>query len=88
VGALNSFSPFEALTDFRTGPPFNVQGLTLREVEVLKWVVSGKTNPEIGLILNISGHTVSKHLQNVFTKLGVGSRTAAVVSFLEITSGV
>lgn len=51
--------------------------LTERETEVLAWVAQGKTNGEIGLILGASGRTVQKHLEHVFRKLGVESRTAA-----------
>jgi len=60
------------------------KGLTRREVEVLEWVARGKTNNEIGLILTISPRTASKHLEHIYTKLGVESRTAAVVQFLEM----
>jgi len=60
------------------------KGLTRREVEVLEWVARGKTNNEIGLILAISPRTASKHLEHIYTKLGVESRTAAVVQFLEM----
>jgi DNA-binding CsgD family transcriptional regulator len=58
-------------------------GLTRREVEIVRWVVAGKTNPEIGCILGISGRTVQKHLENVFAKLGVPTRTALVAEFLQ-----
>jgi DNA-binding NarL/FixJ family response regulator len=54
-------------------------GLTGREVQVLKAVVAGKTNQEIGLSLGISEKTVEKHLEGVFTKLGVASRVEAAV---------
>jgi len=63
---------------------FQPYGLTSREIELLSWVAQGKSNREIGIILNISFHTVSKHLEHIFTKLGVCSRTAAVVWFLNI----
>ena len=53
-------------------------GLTRREAEVLSWVALGKTNGEIAEILGTSPRTVAKHLEHVFEKLGVGSRTAAV----------
>lgn len=53
-------------------------GLTERETEVLHWVVEGKSNSDTALILNISVRTVDKHLQNVFTKLGVENRGAAL----------
>jgi DNA-binding NarL/FixJ family response regulator len=53
--------------------------LTPREVEVLKLVVDGKTNQEIGLALGISDKTVEKHLDGIFTKLKVNSRVEAAV---------
>ncbi|MEW6705250.1 MAG: response regulator transcription factor [Pseudomonadota bacterium] len=52
-------------------------GLTGREAEVLYWVVKGKTNRDIGEILGTSPRTVNKHLEHVFEKLGVETRTAA-----------
>ena len=58
-------------------------GLTPREAELLSWVVQGKTNPEIGIILGIQLSTVKKHLESIFGKLGVENRTAAVTLALE-----
>jgi DNA-binding NarL/FixJ family response regulator len=52
-------------------------GLTTREVEVLRLVAAGKTNPEIAALLFLSEKTVARHLSNIFTKLDVTSRTAA-----------
>jgi len=51
--------------------------LTLREAEVLYWVAKGKTNRDIGDILGSSPATVKKHLERVYVKLGVETRTAA-----------
>jgi len=51
--------------------------LTLREAEVLYWVVKGKTNRDIGDILGSSPATVKKHLEHVYEKLGVETRNAA-----------
>ena len=51
--------------------------LTLREAEVLYWVAKGKTNRDIGDILGASPATVKKHLERVYVKLGVETRTAA-----------
>jgi DNA-binding response OmpR family regulator/DNA-binding CsgD family transcriptional regulator len=51
--------------------------LTLREAEVLYWVAKGKTNRDIGDILGSSPATVKKHLEHVYEKLGVETRTAA-----------
>jgi DNA-binding NarL/FixJ family response regulator len=52
-------------------------GVTAREAEVLSWVSRGKSNRDIGEILNISPRTVNKHLEQVFVKLGVENRAAA-----------
>jgi DNA-binding CsgD family transcriptional regulator/tetratricopeptide (TPR) repeat protein len=52
-------------------------GLTSREVEVLRLVAAGKSNPEIARQLFLSEKTVARHLSNIFTKLDVASRTAA-----------
>jgi len=51
--------------------------LTQKEAEVLYWVTKGKTNKDIGDILGSSPRTVHKHLEHVFEKLGVETRTAA-----------
>ncbi|MFK5950474.1 MAG: response regulator [Methylococcales bacterium] len=58
-------------------------GLTAREAEILMWVSRGKTNKEVGLILDSSPRTINKHLEHVFEKLGVPTRTAAVVKVLK-----
>jgi len=55
------------------------KSLTPRELDVLKWVVKGKTNQEIGMELGISQKTVEKHLESVFAKLKVTSRVEAAV---------
>jgi DNA-binding response OmpR family regulator len=52
--------------------------LTGRESEVLLWLSRGKSNREIGAILTISPRTVNKHLEQIFVKLGVENRSAAV----------
>jgi DNA-binding CsgD family transcriptional regulator len=52
-------------------------GLTARELEVLRLVAAGRSNREIAAQLVISEHTVARHLQNIFAKLDVTSRTAA-----------
>ncbi len=56
--------------------------VTKREAEVLYWVALGKTNRDIGEILDLSPRTVNKHLEHIFTKLNVETRTAAVASAL------
>jgi DNA-binding CsgD family transcriptional regulator len=52
-------------------------GLSPREAQVLAWVAEGKTNGEIGIILGARPRTVAKHLERIFRKLGVETRTAA-----------
>jgi DNA-binding CsgD family transcriptional regulator len=51
--------------------------LTTREAEVLIWIARGKSNRDISEILNISPRTVNKHLEQIFTKLGVENRASA-----------
>jgi len=48
------------------------------------WVSRGKTNREISIILSISPRTVQKHLEHIFQKLGVETRTAAAAKGLSI----
>lgn len=53
-------------------------GLSDRESQIMDWVAMGKTNAEIGCILNISAFTVKNHMQNIFQKLNVFNRAQAV----------
>jgi DNA-binding CsgD family transcriptional regulator len=55
----------------------DAHGLTPRELQVLRLVAAGKSNREIASALVISEHTVARHVQNIFAKLGLSSRTAA-----------
>jgi two-component system NarL family response regulator len=57
----------------------NGKDLTPRELDVLRLVVEGKTNSEIGLVLGISVKTVEKHLDALFRKMVVASRVEAAV---------
>ena len=52
-------------------------GLSRREVEVLRLVAAGNTNPAIATELFLSERTVDRHVSNILAKLGVSSRTAA-----------
>jgi DNA-binding NarL/FixJ family response regulator len=63
--------------DSLTAPAGDTHGLTARELEVLRLLATGKSNREIAASLVISEHTVARHVQNIFTKIGVPSRTAA-----------
>lgn len=56
-----------------------VEGLTPRELDVLRLAAKGHTNRAIGLTLDISDRTVQGHLANIFGKLGVATRTEAVL---------
>ena len=56
--------------------------LTAREREVLAWVARGKTNAQVAALLWLAPSTVRKHLENIYAKLGVSTRTAAVALFL------
>jgi DNA-binding CsgD family transcriptional regulator len=58
--------------------PGNIGRLTTREAEVIELVAAGLTNAAIAERLWISPGTVKKHLDNVYAKLGVANRTAAV----------
>jgi DNA-binding NarL/FixJ family response regulator len=60
-----------------TGGPATSHGLTGRELEVLRLIAGGSSNREIASRLFISEHTVARHVQNIFAKLDVSSRTAA-----------
>ena len=85
----------EAFTWLRAGPDIarvealagrthgDAHGLTARELEVLRVLAAGKSNREIAGALIISERTVARHLQNIFAKLGVSSRTAASVFAVE-----
>lgn len=53
-------------------------GLSAREVDIMEWVRKGKTNQEIGMILDISAFTVKNHIQRIFKKLDVVNRAQAV----------
>ncbi|RYD35338.1 MAG: DNA-binding response regulator, partial [Verrucomicrobiaceae bacterium] len=62
-------------------------GLSYREAEVLLWVGEGKSNDEIGTILNISSRTVAKHLELIFRKIKVETRVAAALRVKEVCPG-
>ena len=61
--------------------------LTQREMDVLEWVARGKTNRDVAEILGMSPRTVNKHLEHIYEKLGVETRTAAVAQFARLARG-
>jgi DNA-binding CsgD family transcriptional regulator len=81
--AERTLTGLDAVVDLRrlrrlrpgVGPP---GGLTLREAEILRRVMSGGTNKQVADALVISEKTVARHLANIYVKLGVSTRTAAV----------
>jgi DNA-binding NarL/FixJ family response regulator len=58
--------------------------LTQREAQVLAWITTGKTNRDIGSILNLSPRTINKHLERIHIKIGVETRTAAAAAALNV----
>lgn len=69
--------------DVVTEPVVTPGGLTSRELEVLRLVASGQSNHDIASALFLSEKTVARHISNIFTKIGVHSRTAAAAYAFE-----
>ncbi len=76
-------APLADLASALLAPASLPGGLTAREVEVLRLVASGRSNPQIAGELVLSEKTVARHLSNIFGKLDVGSRTAAAAYAFE-----
>jgi ATP/maltotriose-dependent transcriptional regulator MalT len=81
LGAAPEVARVEALS--RRAAPMVAGGLTAREVQVLRLVAGGKSNRTIAAELAISEHTVARHVQNIFAKLDVSSRSAATAFAFE-----
>lgn len=62
-------------------------GLTQREAEMLLWLSEGKTDSEIGVILNSARRTVEKHVEHILDKLGGENRAAAIRAALAVLKG-
>jgi DNA-binding NarL/FixJ family response regulator len=75
LGAMPDSSRVDALA--KRSPPLEVHGLSKRELEVLRLVAAGGTNKAIAADLVLSERTVERHLSNIFSKLGLSSRSAA-----------
>lgn len=69
-GTARLMSPGRAVADYE---------LTPRETEIASWVVQGKSNPEIAIILNANVRTIEKHMERILEKLGVENRATAAV---------
>ena len=88
VAARNMFSrvgaiPAERVAAELLGIGTTPGGLSDREVQVLRLVAAGHSNAEIAAELVLSEKTVARHLSNIFSKLDVGSRTAAAAFAFE-----
>jgi DNA-binding NarL/FixJ family response regulator len=81
LGAAPEVARVEALS--RSAVPTAAGGLTARELQVLRLVAAGKSNRTIAADLVISQHTVARHVQNIFAKLDVSSRSAATAFAFE-----
>lgn len=87
--ALRQIAPLPQQRGASAPPAKNLQedacGLSEREAQIMAWVAMGKTNSEIGSILNISGFTVKNHMQRIFQKLNVFNRAQAVSKVTRVT---
>ncbi|MCL4303993.1 MAG: response regulator transcription factor [Anaerolineae bacterium] len=81
--ALDPTVTAKVMAQLSSGKPLGAQAtiekLTQRELDVLRLAARGQTNRAIGLELDISDRTVQGHLANIFGKLGVATRTEAVL---------
>lgn len=73
---------------FDDARPLERLGVSPREAEILLWMAQGKSNGDVAAILGISLGTVKKHTNHIFEKIGVESRTAAVLRAIEVLAGV
>lgn len=80
---LGAGPDLERVRELRADKPATDGPLTAREAEVLALAAAGRTNRQIAAELFLSEHTVRRHLQNVFAKLGVSSRAAATAYALQ-----
>ncbi len=77
-GAAPALAELDALETSDAGATrLDSNGLTAREIEVLRQIARGKTNREIAQALDISEKTVARHVSNIFTKIDVPTRAAA-----------
>ena len=81
LGAAPELARVDALSC--RAEPAETHGLSPRELEVLRLLASGRTNRDIAAELVVSEHTVARHVQNIFVKLQVSSRSAATAFAFE-----
>ena len=73
----------QVLIKAATEPPAGGEGLTSRELDILRLMVAGESNPDIAAKLFVSRSTVKFHVSNILMKLGATSRTEAVAMALQ-----
>jgi ATP/maltotriose-dependent transcriptional regulator MalT len=83
ASARSLFDQLGARLDAPPSAPALPNGLTAREAEVLRLIAEGLSNKDIAAALHLSIKTVSRHLSNIFTKIGVSSRAAATAFAFE-----
>ncbi len=83
LGARSDVAALDLALGAGHDPGGRPRGLSEREVQVLRLVASGRSNAQIAAELVLSERTVARHLSNIFTKLDVGSRTAAAAFAFE-----
>ncbi len=82
--ALRKSDPYEAGQAVQSDRPYTSNGLTTRELDVLRLLAKGLANTEIAGVLCISPHTVKSHVTHIFNKLGVHDRTEAAVAAVRL----
>lgn len=77
-----TITQLRAAAEAKPAPPaaWRVTELTPRETEILRWIATGRTNREIAELLEVTAATVKTHLEHIYDKLGVRSRTAAAAA--------
>ncbi|HYO19474.1 MAG TPA: response regulator transcription factor [Dermatophilaceae bacterium] len=86
AGALDALRPSLRLPPTATGLRAGDHDLTQRQVEVMEVIAAGRTNPQIAHDLCVSEKTVKNHINQIFARLGVGSRAEAIAVWLGTTT--
>lgn len=80
AGGANEILLLEAGTGGLSVAALEGLGLTRREADALRWIALGRAGPEAARLMGVSVRTLEKHLQHVYAKLGVGSRSQAAAT--------